>query len=191
LTRFTLYPRFASAPALASILALALAAPVAHAQQDDGTGGQAPGEDPEMTDGERAADAEGSEPAETHDAPSVLQEAVLEELAAIGIDSLTIDKLSSGQLAGILLTLTSTDRQDKEEAVTTIAANADYEPQDVDAETVADNESLRNTVEEALVRAGWSADVSQLTHAQVAALYLELAGQGELDEQRIQDVVSE
>lgn len=191
MTRFTLNHRCSSPTALASILVLALAAPVAHAQHDDGTGGDTPGQDPEMAAGAGASEAEGGEPAETHDAPTALEEAVLEELEAIGIDSLTIDKLSSGQLAGILLTLTATDRQDKEEAVTTIAANADYEPDNVDAETVADNESLRNTVEEALVRAGWSADVSQLTHAQVAALYLELAGHGDLDEQRIQDVVSE
>ncbi|MEE4118973.1 MAG: hypothetical protein V2I65_08155 [Paracoccaceae bacterium] len=172
LTRFTLCQSFAA------ILALVLAAPVAHAQADDA--------DSEAVE---AADSAGAGEAAAR--TSALENAVLEELQAIGIDSLTIDKLSSGQLAGILLTLTATDRQDKEEAVTAIAADAGYQPGSIDARTVAGNDSLRRTVETALVRAGWSTDVSQITDAQVAALYTELAQRGDLDERRIEDIVPE
>jgi hypothetical protein len=172
LTRSTLCPPFAA------ILALALSASAVHAQADDARSG-----------GAGAADS--AEPADAAARTGALEAAVLEELQAIGIDSLTVDKLSSGQLAGILLTLTATDRQDKEEAVTTIAADADYQPERIDARTVAGNDSLRETVETALVRAGWSTDVSQITDAQVAALYSELAQTGDLDERRIEDVVAQ
>ncbi|WP_147277261.1 hypothetical protein [Rhodovulum sp. 12E13] len=134
-----------------------------------------------------AADSSGA--GEAAAGTTALEDAVLEELQAIGIDGVTIDKLSSGQLAGILLTLTATDRQDKEEAVTTIAADAGYQPQGIDAGTVAGSESLRRTVEAALVRAGWSTDVSQITDAQVAALYTELSQTGDLDPRRIEDIV--
>ena len=162
------------AAGIAFASALALAAPVLHAQSDD----EAYGEETDMAGAEQ----------QEH---SALEEAVLEELQSIGIASLTIDKLSSGQLAGILLTLTATDRQDMEEAVTTIAANSDYEPGGIDAETVAGNERLRETVEAALVRAGWSSDVSQLSDEQVAALYVQLSNVGSLDEERIRDVMGD
>lgn len=165
-------------PSFAAILALVLSAPLAHAQADDADSGAV-----------EAAD--GSGPGEAAAGTTALENAVLAELQAIGIDGVTVDKLSSGQLAGILLTLTATDRQDKEEAVTTIAADAGYRPEGIDAGTVAGNETLRRTVEAALVRAGWSTDVSQITDGQVAALYTALAQTGDLDERRIEDIFPE
>jgi len=175
-------PTTAQASTLA--LGIALLAPGAIAQSEDG-GDAMPAEN-----GAYGADSDVSEAADGE--LTALEASVLNELESIGINNLTVDKLSSGQLAGILLTLTATDRQDKEEAVTTIAADTDYTPGSVDSETIAGNESVRDTVEAAITRAGWSADVSQLSDEQVAALYVELARDGDLvDGERIRDIFEE
>ncbi len=167
LTRSTADPSLVTTATLASTLALglALAAPGVRAQSEDGASASATGIT-EAVDGEMTA----------------LEELVLLALERIGITDVRVDKLSSGQLAGILMTLTATDRQDKEEAVTAIVADADHSPGSIDAEAVAGNETVRATVEAAIARAGLSIEPGQLSDAQVAALFAELARAGDLQD---------
>jgi hypothetical protein len=54
---------------------------------------------------------------------------------------------------------------------------------------VAGNDTVRDAVEDALGRAGWTADVSQLTDTQVAALFDVLAQDGTLETERIEEVL--
>lgn len=174
---------------LAPATAIALGAAPMTAQQYEG-GAEGEGAT-ELPSDERAYEADGDAQAAESDR-TALEAAVLEELESIGVGNLTVEKLSSGQLAGILMTLTATDRQDKEEAVTTIAADQTYQPGEIAPESVAGNEAVRETLAEALARAGWSTDISQLDDTQVAALYAVLARAGDLsDEKRIRDVLQE
>ncbi len=151
----------------ASGLALAalVAALPAHAQGDDG------GNAYNDTGGETGA----------------LEEAVRSELAEIGVTSLSIAKLSRGQLAGILLTLTSEGDAAREEAIAVLTDEEGHMPGSTEAEDVADGD-IRSAMAGALTRAGWSADVSQLTDRQVAALYEVLAEEGTIDSRRIEEL---
>jgi len=117
--------------------------------------------------------------------PTVLEEAVDEALRDAGIRIGGLDKLTSAQLAGILLTLTREDPTKRDEAITTIIANADYGAPDLSGRDLEDMDDIRGVVEDALGRAGWSADVSLLEDDQVIALFREIARSGELSDDRI------
>ncbi len=123
-------------------------------------------------------------PAVTLSEKSALEVAVYEELFDIGIHVPNLNKLSSAQLAGLLLTLTR-ESPNRDEAVTAIVANGDYALEPLDGAALDDMTTVRDVVEDALGRAGWSADVTQLGDDQVAALFTELAERGYLETQRI------
>lgn len=119
-----------------------------------------------------------------------LEKAVRSELAGIGVDSVDLDKYSSEQLAAILLTLTNeAETEERRSAIESVMDAGEEHTDPTTVEQVAGNEGLRDAVADALGRAGWSADVSQLTDMQVAALFDVLADEGNLETQRIEEVL--
>lgn len=163
---------------VAGALALTLAAAPAPAQ----TSGVESGEDPAGETTYNRIDEE----------MSPLEKAVRSELADIGVPSLSVDKYSSGQLAAILLTLTNQDGanpDERENAVETVMQRAGELTDPTDVDQVANNDGVRTAVADALARAGWTADVSQLTDTQVAALFDVLADEGNLETQRVEEVL--
>jgi hypothetical protein len=170
-----------AAPA-ACALALTLAAAPASAQMTGVETGVETGEDPAGETVYNRIDAE----------MSPLEKAVRSELADIGVASLSVDKYSSEQLAAILLTLTNQDGanpDERENAVEMVMQRADSHDGPTRPDEVAGNDTVRDAVEDALGRAGWTADVSQLTDTQVAALFDILADAGNLETQRIEEVL--
>lgn len=166
----------------AGTLALALAAGPAAAQT-----------------GSAEAEADAGETAygQTDGEMSPLQEAVRARLAEIGVTSLGLQKYSSEQLAAILLTLTNQNAEGdgmgeqiaRENGIETVMQRAGEHTEPTEADQVAGNEGVRAAVADALGRAGWTADVSQLTDRQVAALFDVLADEGNLETQRIEEVL--
>ena len=84
--------------------------------------------------------------------------------------------------------ITREDPTKRDEAITTIIANADYDVPDLAGRAPDDIDDIRAVVEDALGRAGWSADVSLLDDAQVIALFTEIARQGALSGDRIEAI---
>ena len=125
---------------------------------------------------------------DTGGATSALEDAVRSELAEIGVTSLGIGKLSRAQLAGILLTLTNEGDAAREEAIAVLMDDEGHMSGATEAEDIAGDESIRSAVSGALTRAGWSADVSQLTDRQVAALFDVLAEEGTIETRRIEEL---
>ena len=168
---------------VAGALSLALAAAPAAAQT-------APGE---SVEGETGAQAYGQADA----GMSPLEQAVRDQLAEIGVTSLGLEKYSREQLAAILLTLTNqgTDGMDmegdtaRENGIETVLQGVGEHTEPTAADEVAGNQDIRAAIADALGRAGWTADVSQLTDTQVAALFDVLADEGNLETQRIEEVL--
>ena len=146
-----------------------------------------------------SAEAEAGETAygQTDGEMSPLQEAVRARLAEIGVTSVGLRKYSSEQLAAILLTLTNQSAQGdgigeqlaRENGIDTVLQGADGHAGPTTAEDVAGNQDIRAAIADALGRAGWTADVSQLTDRQVAALFDVLADAGNLETRRIEEVL--
>lgn len=124
------------------------------------------------------------------DEATALESAVKDELRSLGIYLPSLDKLSSAQLAGILLTLTREDQINRGQAVTAIIANGDYEVPDLSGREFNEIGQMRAVVEDSLTRAGWSADVSFLDDGQVIALFTEIAERGGLESERIEELTS-
>jgi hypothetical protein len=128
---------------------------------------------------------------------SPLQEAVRAQLAEIGVTSLGLEKYSSDQLAAMLLTLTNQSGEGdgmgeqlaRENGIDTVLQSVGEHTGPTTAEDVSGNQDIRAAIADALGRAGWTADVSQLTDTQVAALFDVLADEGNLETQRIEEVL--
>jgi hypothetical protein len=130
--------------------------------------------------------AEGGSTGSAADAGPALREATREALATIGMDAMDLDRLTSGQLAGMLLALAQEARTEREVAILKIASDPDYAPGAVDAARMDGDAALRNAVAAALVRSGWSGDEAALTDAERAALFNVLADSGRLGRDRVE-----